>query len=97
MPCIDALTGEATPWVCAGPPLWPTLTGNTVSRTYLASGDYYGRVIVTDEHGASTEQRFGFRLRNVAPDVTIDPPAAATEETGTPPSAARSATPAATR
>ena len=83
VPCIDALTGEATPWVCAAPPLWPTLTGTTVSRTYLASGDYYGRVIVTDEHGASTEQRFGFRLRNVAPDVTIDPPASATEETGT--------------
>ncbi len=77
--CIDLITGEANPWVCP----WPALTGATVNRQYLRSGDYYGRVVVVDEHGAFTEQRFGFRVRNVAPEVTVDTPVAATEETGT--------------
>jgi Bacterial Ig domain/PKD domain len=74
--CIDIVTGDASPFVCP----WPVFVGPTVTRQYTKDGDYLGRVVVQDGRGAYTEQRFAFRVRNVAPEVTVNTPVAVTEE-----------------
>jgi hypothetical protein len=71
--CIDLSTGATT--LCT----WPPIAGSSADVRYRQDGIYVGRVVATDERGASTTQTFEYRVRNVAPTLTVDTPISVSE------------------
>jgi Bacterial Ig domain/PKD domain len=69
--CINVLNGNTGIEECA----WPGVTGDTVQRTYVRDGTWFGRAVASDGRGGHTEQWFSFRVANVAPTLlSVDTP-----------------------